>query len=119
MGMGWESMTVYKLGLNYDFSNQWSFRGGFNYGKAPIREDQVLFNLVAPATTEKHLTIGASYRPSSNVEWSFNYLHAFKNTIKGPTAFPPAANNGQSVIGENAAISMYINTFGISFAYKM
>lgn len=119
IGMGWESMTVYKLGLNYDFSNQWSFRGGFNYGKAPIREDQVLFNLVAPATTEKHLTIGASYRPSSNVEWSFNYLHAFKNTIKGPTAFPPAANNGQSVIGENAAISMYINTFGISFAYKM
>lgn len=119
MGMGWESMTVYKLGLNYDYSDQWSVRGGVNYGKAPIPEDQVLFNLVAPATTEKHFMLGASYRPSPNVEWSFNYVHAFKNTIKGPTAFPPAANGGQSVAGENGAISMYINTLGVSFAYKM
>jgi len=31
----------------------------------------------------------------------------------------PAANAGQSVVGENAAFSMYINTFGVSFAYKM
>ncbi|MBI5461484.1 MAG: outer membrane protein transport protein [Gammaproteobacteria bacterium] len=119
MGMGWESMTVYKLGLNYDYNTEWSFRGGVNYGKAPIPEDQVLFNLVAPATTEKHFMLGASYRPSPNVEWSFNYVHAFKNTIKGPTAFPPAGNAGQAVAGENGAISMYINTLGVSFAYKM
>lgn len=119
MGMGWKSMTVYKLGLNYDYSNEWSFRGGVNYGEAPIREDQALFNLVTPATTETHFMLGASYRPSPNVEWSFNYTHAMKNTIKGPTAFPPAANAGQAVIGENAAFSMYINTFGVSFAYKM
>lgn len=119
MGMGWKSMTVYKLGLNYDYNDAWSFRGGVNYGKAPIPKDQVLFNLVAPATTEKHLGLGASYRPAPNIEWSFNYTHGFKNTIKGPTAFPPSQNGGQSVIGDNAAISMYINTLGVSFAYKM
>lgn len=119
MGMGWRNQTVFKLGVDHKYNDTWSFRAGLNYGKAPIPSSQVLFNLVAPATTEWHLTFGASYRPSRNIEWSVNYMHAFKNTIKGPTAFPPAANGGQSVIGDNAAISMYINSLGVSFAYKM
>lgn len=116
MGFGWEDQTVYKLGVNYDYDKTWSFRGGVNYGKAPIPDDQVLFNMLAPAAVEWHLTLGASYRPSQNVEWSFNYMHAFENVIKGPTAFGPT---GLPVVGENASISMRQNSLGVSFAYKM
>jgi len=119
MGFGWKDQTVYKLGLNYDYNKKWSFRGGLNYGTGVIPRDQVLFNMLAPATVKKHITLGASYRPSPNIEWSINYMHAFKETLKGPTAFPPAANGGQSVVGSNASISMYQNSLGIGFAFKM
>jgi long-chain fatty acid transport protein len=114
MGFGWKNQTVYKLGVNYDYDSTWSLRGGVNYGKSPIPKDQVLFNMLAPATVEWHLTMGASYRPNRNMEWSFSYVHAFENTITGPTAFSNLAP-GQ----DNAAISMYQNALGASFSYRM
>ena len=116
MGFGWKDSDIIKVGINYDYSNAWSFRAGYNYAKTPIQEDQVLFNFLAPAVSEHHLTLGLSYRPSKQVEWSANYMHAFKNTTKGPTALGPS---GLPVNGSNAAIDMYINSWGISFAYLM
>jgi long-chain fatty acid transport protein len=117
MGFGWHDQNVYKIGVNYDYSKAWSFRVGYNYAETPIQEDQVLFNFLAPAVNEHHATLGISYRPSKNMEWSMNYMHAFKNTIKGPTALGPTA--GLPVNGENASIDMYINSIGVSFGYKM
>lgn len=114
MGFGWGDATVYKIGFNYDYNNAWSFRAGYNHGDAVIPNDQVLFNMLAPATVEDHVTVGASYRPNKNIEWSFNYMHAFENTIRGTTAFTNLAP-GQP----NGEISMYINTLGVSFAYMM
>jgi long-chain fatty acid transport protein len=114
MGFGWNDAKAHKIGFNYDYSEAWSFRAGYNHGDATIPNDQVLFNMLAPATVEDHITLGASYRPSKNIEWSFNATHALENTIRGTTVFTnlPA---GQ----DNAALSMKINTFGVSFAYNM
>ena len=118
LGFGWDDANVYKIGINYDYNDTWSFRAGYNYAEAPMDSDQVLFNFLAPAVVEHHLTLGGSYRPSKNIEWSFNFMHAYSNTIKGPTAFPPAGTTG-AVNGENGSIDMYINSFGVSFAYMM
>ena len=117
MGFGWNDADVYKIGFNYDYNPTWSFRAGYNYSKAPMDDDQILFNFLAPAVVEHHLTLGMSYRPSRNVEWSANYSHAFENTVKGPTVLGPVG--GLPVDGENGSATMYINTFGISFAYMM
>jgi long-chain fatty acid transport protein len=117
MGFGWGDADVYKIGFNYDYDQTWSFRAGYNYSEAPMDADQVLFNFLAPAVVEHHATLGLSYRPNKNMEWNFNYMHAFSNTIKGPTALGPDA--GQVVTGENASIDMHINTFGVSFGYSM
>ena len=117
MGFGWDDVIAYKIGVNYDHNAKWSFRAGYNYAETPIQDDQVLFNFLAPAVNEHHVTLGLSYRPSQNIEWSANYMHAFKNTIKGPTALGPVG--GLPVNGENASIDMYINSFGVSFAYKL
>jgi long-chain fatty acid transport protein len=80
-------------------------------------KDQVLFNFLAPAVVEHHATLGLSYRPNKNMEWNFNYMHAFSNTIKGPTALGP--QGGLPVNGENASIDMKIDSFGVSFGYQM
>jgi len=119
MGFGWSDQNVYKIGVNYDYSSKWSIRAGYNYAKAPMQSEDVLFNFLAPAVNEQHVTAGLSYRPNKNIEWTANYMHAFKNTIKGPTALGPSASAGQPVNGENASIDMYINSFGVSFAYMM
>jgi len=114
MGFGWEDQNIFKIGLNYDYNKHWSFRAGYNHGEGVIPDDQVLFSFLAPATPEDHLTLGGSYRPNKNIEWSFSYIHAFEKTVRGPTAYSNLAPGE-----DNGAVSMYINMLGVSFAYMM
>jgi len=116
MGFGWTNQTRYKIGGDYQYSEKITLRAGWAYAKAPIPEDQVLFNLLAPATTENNLTFGASYQYEDDIEISVNYLHGFENTIKGPTAFTPL---GQAPVqSANGAISMVQNAVGIMLGLK-
>lgn len=110
LGFGWSDQTVYKVGLAYDYNSKWTFRTGWNYGDSPIDETngEVLFSIVAPATVRHHFTVGSSYRPSKNSEWSFSYVHAFKYEQSGPT-----------FIGNTGTIRMHQNSFGMSFSYKL
>ena len=115
LGFGWDNQTVYKFGVDWNYSEKMNLRVGMNYGKSPVPEDQVLFNLLAPATPELHVTLGASYLYSKDYEFSFNFMHAFKNTIKGPTAFGPG---GAIVTGTNASMAMEQYSLGAGLAIK-
>ena len=112
MGFGWHDQTVYKLGMDYKWSPTLTVRGGVNYGKSPIQKDQVLFNMLAPATVEKHLTFGFTQILDKDSDFTFTFMHAFKNTIKGPTPFPPSGTQG-----DNAALTMAQTS--LSFAYGL
>ncbi len=37
---------------------------------------------LAPATVQKHATVGFTYQPDKKSEWNFAYMHAFKETVK-------------------------------------
>ena len=115
MGFGWTDMTVYKLGAEWQYSEKIALRAGVNYGEAPIPEDQVLFNMLAPATVEKHLTLGAEYKFNEDYWLSVNYMHAFQNTIKGPTAF---GVGGATVTGSNASIAMVQDSLGATLSIR-
>lgn len=115
LGFGWKDQTVYKMGADWNFSEKINMRAGINYGKSPIQEDQVLFNMLAPATPELHITFGASYMYSKDYEFSFNFMHAFANTISGPTVFGPG---GAIVTGSNASIAMEQYSLGGGLAIK-
>ncbi|MBW2208847.1 MAG: outer membrane protein transport protein [Deltaproteobacteria bacterium] len=114
MGFGWQDTDIIKVGANYDFNKAWSFRIGYNHGDGVVKDDQILFNFLAPAVVKEHVTLGGSYRPNKNIEWSFNYVHAFEETVNGPTAFSNLAPGE-----DNGSASMYIDTLGVSFAYIM
>jgi len=108
LGFGWENQTVYKLGVSYVYDTSWTVRGGWNYGKSPIHSDtDILFSMVAPATTEHHLTLGASYQFNEDIEFNFSYGHAFENTQHGPT-----------YIGGSGEISMSTDALGASMSMK-
>jgi len=119
MGFGWNDAIAYKVGFNYDYNKRWSYRAGYNYGKTPIQENQVLFNQLAPATVEHHITLGTSYRPNKNMEWSMNFMHAFSNTVKGPSAFGPTGDPNVDKHIDSTSLNLKITSLGISFAYKM
>ncbi|HIB84519.1 MAG TPA: hypothetical protein EYO59_07945, partial [Chromatiaceae bacterium] len=119
LGFGWKDQTIYKLGVAYVHDKKWTFRGGLNYGKTPIPDDQILFNLLAPATVEKHLTFGLSYRPNKGNEFSFNFMRAFENTITGPTVFPAKNTPVESLDTPNAAASMNQYSVGATWGLNI
>ena len=115
MGFGWTNQTIIKLGVEWQYTDKIALRAGFNHGDSPIPEDQVLFNMLAPATPEDHLTLGAEYKFNDDYWLSVNYMHAFLNTIKGPTAF---GVGGATVTGSNASIAMVQDTLGATLSIR-
>jgi long-chain fatty acid transport protein len=112
MGFGWENQTVYKLGFDYKYGKDLTLRAGYNYAKSPIPPDQVLFNMLAPATSERHVTFGFTKDIDKDSDFTFTFMHAFEETIKGPTVFPASGTTGN-----NAAITMQQTS--LSFAYGL
>ena len=117
MGFGWTNQTVFKLGIDYMINDKWIIRGGWAYAEAPIPDDQILFALLAPATVEHHITGGATYNWNKDIELSFSVVYAPKETITGPTAFPPPPGVGV-VEGSNAAITMEQLSLGAALGWK-
>ncbi|MDH5436755.1 MAG: outer membrane protein transport protein, partial [Gammaproteobacteria bacterium] len=86
-GFGWNDQTVYKLGVEHQYNNQWTVRAGLNHGEAPYDGTQIDFNIIAPATVETHLTFGATYKLGDKNEVDFGYMHAFSNKITGTSGY--------------------------------
>lgn len=83
MGFGWTDQTVYKLGVSYDVNDQLTVRAGYNYGKSPIPDDQLTFNTLAPATVEKHYSVGFKYKRKHGPDISGVYMYVPTNRQSG------------------------------------
>ena len=107
-GFGWDDVHTVKLGTEYDISNFTTLRMGYAQCNSPIKSEDVLFNMLAPAVTEKHLTVGFTTKVEKNYEISFSYLRAFKNSVTG--------NNPNNFIEDDITLSMdqHEVEFGIS-----
>lgn len=82
-GFGYEDMTVYKLGYQWDTSADWTWRVGISQGDQPIPNGEVLFNIVAPAVMETHITGGFTMKTGSDSEFSLAAMYAPKTTVSG------------------------------------
>lgn len=115
-GFKWRDQTVYKLGLEYEYSKDLTLRAGYNYGKSPVRGDQdsVSFNIIAPGVVEKHLTLGGTWTLANKAELTVSYMHAFKKSVTGPSA--------TSLLGignSSETLKMYQNSIGVAYGWKM
>ena len=110
LGFGWGGRTVYKIGAEYNINEKWIARAGWDYSESPINEDtQIIFNLVAPATVQNHLTLGGTYNLSSDMAINASYIHAYRYEQNGPTYI---SDNGSNL----GRLSMSQDTIGISFS---
>ncbi len=83
-GFGWKDMTTLKGGVQLRAGEGWSWRGGYSYGKQPIPESEVLFNILAPGVIEQHLTLGFSKLVKGTQEISVAVMRAFSKRVTGP-----------------------------------
>lgn len=111
-GFGWQDVDVWKLGAAYQYNKQWTLRAGYNHGDNPIQARDVTFNILAPGVVKDHATLGVTYMTNSGDELTVSYMHAFENTVTGPTN---AAFGGSGT----DTIKMYQNSIGVAYAWKM
>ncbi len=125
MGFGWHDQIIYKLGFEYNLYNIAQFRLGFNYGKTPIPPENYAFNVLAPATVEKHISFGATVDLGKDPVFGFGkssevtatYLHAFRKKLSGRSALGTNQVTGQGYDG-TAEMEMKQNELEFSLGIR-
>jgi len=112
IGFGWNDIDVWKLGVEYKYSNALTLRAGYNHGDNPIDSADVMFNALAPGVITDHVTLGFTYTLATGNELTMSYMHGFSNDVTGPDNiyFPTGGTNN---------IEMYQNAIGIQYSWKM
>jgi long-chain fatty acid transport protein len=82
-GFGWRDMSVYKLGVQWQSSEEWTWRVGYSTGTQPIPNSEVLFNIIAPGVIEQHATIGLTKNFSNHQALNFALMRAFSKSVSG------------------------------------
>jgi len=111
-GFGYEDMTVYKLGYQWSTNPDWIWRVGFSVGDQPIPDSEVMFNILAPAVMEQHITGGFTFKTSTDSEFNFAAMYAPTNSVTGPNYLSGATPD------QNIKIEMTQWEFEASWAWK-
>jgi long-chain fatty acid transport protein len=86
-GFGWEDMTIFKIGYQIDINEKHTFRVGYSHADQPIPENQTLFNILAPAVIEDHITAGWTMKIGDSQEFNLSAMYAPSNSVKGDNPF--------------------------------
>ncbi len=112
-GFGWQSVSVIKIGVEYQYSPDLMLRAGYNHTENPIKARDVTFNIIAPGVVQDHLTAGLTYSLGKGSEITVAYMHAFRNSVSGASLF-----NNFGVPASNERIRMYENALGVAWSWK-
>jgi long-chain fatty acid transport protein len=88
-GFGWEDINVYRLGYQWTTDAEWTWRVGFILNDQPIQDDEVLFNILAPAVQEQHFTFGFTRQMDKNSELTFAAMYSPEEEVKGTNPLDP------------------------------
>ncbi len=90
-GFGWEDMTVFKFGTEFNASESLTLRAGYAYGDEPVQESEVLFNILASVVNNQHITLGATKKVGSKgKDINLALVYAPANNVKGANVLDSA-----------------------------
>jgi len=119
VGFGWEDVNIFKLGAQYVYSDTLTLRAGVSHNTDPFDGTETLFNILAPAVINTHLSVGASYTVAPAMTFNISFTHALAADITG-------ANVNHQTIGalggngtaEQIELEMYQNELEIGLTYN-
>lgn len=111
-GFGWEDVTVFKIGAQWEVNPTWTLRAGYAHCNQPIPESEVLFNILAPGVIEDHATVGLSALLSPKTKFHFSLMRAFSNSVEGAN---PLEAPGQQKI--KLTMDQWEGEIGFSFGF--
>jgi len=112
-GFGWSDLNIFKAGVEFSGLNDWTLRGGYSHSNKLIPSAQTLFNILAPATIQDHLTLGCSKK----IGKTGNSLHAalvyaLPASVKGYNPLDYSATGMP-----DQTISLKMNQLELEFAF--
>jgi long-chain fatty acid transport protein len=107
-GFGWQDIWTFSLGAQYALNSRFTVRAGYNFSENPIPSNQQFFNVFAPAIVQHHLTAGAGFNATPDLELNLAYYHAFQNEASGP--FISSGRPGYPPINQAVPGSQVTNT---------
>ncbi len=107
-GFGWRNMTVVKLGWQWAQSERQTWRAGLSYGRQPIPDSEVLFNILAPGVQEWHFSAGFSRQLNDRLDLSGMLFYSPEKTVTGPNPLAP---------GQQIELSMYQLGVGVNLGW--
>jgi long-chain fatty acid transport protein len=87
-GVGWQSIFAYALGIQYQWTDDFSTRIGYTFNMNPIGGAMTTFNAGSPTIIMNTLAVGGSYNVTPQFKISLAYSHDFQNSITGPLIEP-------------------------------
>ena len=83
LGFGWNDVDTFKFAVEYNASEALTVRAGYSYNTQPINSRDVMFNILAPAVSQHHITGGGSYKFTENSEMEFAVMYSPKTSVTG------------------------------------
>ena len=111
-GFGWNNQNVYKIGIQHQLAKDWILRAGFNYATQVLSKSNTLFNGLAPATSQFHVTGGFTYAFGESSEITMFGAVSDHRTVKGENSIPAAFGGGE------ANIDFQSINLGVSYGYR-
>lgn len=112
-GFGWKDQNILKLAIVHEYNERLTLRAGYNYGKMPLNDKNTYFNILAPATIEQHLTLGATWKFQDKSELTVSYMHGYNKGLNG------TGGNGNTQAGYPINLKMDQSSLGIAYGWKL
>ncbi len=109
LGFGWNDVDIWKLGVQWQFRPSWTARAGYSWGEEPWDGPNTLFNILAPATIEDHVSVGLTWESKGGHALSAGYTYAVENTIEGQSVFTGP---------QTGHVRMHQHMVDVGFSYK-
>ena len=113
-GFGWQDIDVFKLGVQWQQSENLTLRAGYNLSDNPIRSEDVTFNILAPGVVRHHVTFGATWKLDQASSVTGAFMYAFNNDVSGPSLL----NNFVPGLNAQEKIEMYQYSIGVQYARR-
>lgn len=95
-GFHWKDVDAYKIGVEYEGQNGWTWRGGFATNNDPVTAEAVTFNILAPGVVTKHFTAGFE-KDFEGQSLQVALMYAPEETVSGIELAGGMANPGRTI----------------------